>query len=304
MLISIKLCTHWANRWWSRWDTTDAAVESVHSGEFPLHYNVHSFCASEIVTYIEVSASIARVCQILCSEYPFNHGNYWQTDWPSTLRYRITSKDSTDHTFIEQVQFTDSHRFFWKGSQKANCLSVYANEQSDRLLARPLGDKSLPHVIFNPPLQWQSQPIPFAMHYTLPIYVGIVKLSIVRGSTWLICLLTVVGPVVIFIKPLVLSWKTCVGIMMRFSVIALLYNFLISPHWCLDTVNITINVPIQGNNIRMWPIKKRASGDVSVCGWEWIGMVLTCTCPDAATVTIICGDRVETYLKGRRIVPN
>jgi hypothetical protein len=26
-----------ANRWRSRWDTTDAAVESVHSGEFPLH---------------------------------------------------------------------------------------------------------------------------------------------------------------------------------------------------------------------------------------------------------------------------
>jgi hypothetical protein len=52
MLISIKLCNHWANRWWSRRDTTDAAVESVHSGEFPLHYNVDSFWASEIVTYI------------------------------------------------------------------------------------------------------------------------------------------------------------------------------------------------------------------------------------------------------------
>jgi hypothetical protein len=33
----------------------------------------------------------------------------------------ITSNDSTD-TLI--VQFTDSQRFFWKGSQKANCLSV------------------------------------------------------------------------------------------------------------------------------------------------------------------------------------
>jgi hypothetical protein len=71
---------------------------------------------------------------------------------PLTLRYRITSKDSTD-AFIEQVQFTDSHRFFWKGSQKANCLSVYANEQSDRLLTSPLSDKSLPHVTFNPPVQ-------------------------------------------------------------------------------------------------------------------------------------------------------
>jgi hypothetical protein len=42
--------SYWANRWWSRWDTTDAAAESVHSGEFPLHYNVDSFCASDIVT--------------------------------------------------------------------------------------------------------------------------------------------------------------------------------------------------------------------------------------------------------------
>jgi hypothetical protein len=119
---------------------------------------------------------------MLCSEYPFYHGNYGQTDWPSTLNQRITSKDSTD-TFIEQAQFTESHRFFWKGSQKANCLSVYANEQSNRLLARPLSDKSLPHVTFNPPIQWQSQPIPLVMHYTGQIYVGIVKLSIVRGRS-------------------------------------------------------------------------------------------------------------------------
>jgi hypothetical protein len=34
--------SYWANRWWSHWDTTDAAVESVHSGEFSLHYNVDS----------------------------------------------------------------------------------------------------------------------------------------------------------------------------------------------------------------------------------------------------------------------
>jgi hypothetical protein len=38
-------------------------------------------------------------------------------------------------------------------AEKANCLSVYANEQSDRLLARPLSDKALPHVTFNPPVQ-------------------------------------------------------------------------------------------------------------------------------------------------------
>jgi hypothetical protein len=143
MLISIKLCTHWANRWWSRWDTTDAAVESVRSGQFPLHYNVDSFCASEIVTSLRVLLACGK-CYAQNTRFTTD-GNTcnWQTDWsgprvwPSTLRYRKTSKDSTD-TFIEQVQFTDSHRFFWKGSPKANCLSVYANEQSDRLLARPL----------------------------------------------------------------------------------------------------------------------------------------------------------------------
>jgi hypothetical protein len=89
--------------------------------------------------------------QMLCSEYPFYHGTRFTTviiDKPTGhQRYVI---DSTD-TFIEQVQvqvqFTDSHRFFWKGSQKANCLL------SDRLLARPLSDKSLPHVTFIPPVQ-------------------------------------------------------------------------------------------------------------------------------------------------------
>jgi hypothetical protein len=62
----------WANRWWSRWDTTDAAVESDHSGDFPLHNNIDSFCASEIVTWIsQSSASIARVWQMLCSVHRF-----------------------------------------------------------------------------------------------------------------------------------------------------------------------------------------------------------------------------------------
>jgi hypothetical protein len=45
-----RVYSYWANRRWSHWDTTDAAVESVHAGEFPLHYNVDNFCASEIVT--------------------------------------------------------------------------------------------------------------------------------------------------------------------------------------------------------------------------------------------------------------
>jgi hypothetical protein len=70
-----------ANRWWSRWDAADAAVESVHSREFPLHYNVDSFCASEIVTLM--SRSLCEYCS-----------RVWHTDWPSTLSHRITSKDS------------------------------------------------------------------------------------------------------------------------------------------------------------------------------------------------------------------
>jgi hypothetical protein len=131
-----------------------------------VHYNVSVHLKSQR-RYHEVSASIARMWQMLCSEYPFYHGNYWQTDWPSTLRYRITSKYSTDTcTFIEQVQTGTVHRFFWKGSQKANCLSVYANEQSDRLLDRTLSDKALPHVTYSQPIQWQVQPISFVRQQT------------------------------------------------------------------------------------------------------------------------------------------
>jgi hypothetical protein len=137
--------------------------------------------------YHKVSASIARVWHVLCSEYPFYPVYYWQIDWPSTLRYRITSKYSTD-TFIEQVQTGTIHRFFWKASQKANCLSVYyANEQSDRLLYRPLSDKALPHVTYSQAIQRQGQPILFVRQQTWSekwhIWVGIVKLSIVRGRT-------------------------------------------------------------------------------------------------------------------------
>jgi hypothetical protein len=65
------------------------------------------------------------------------------------LRYRITSKDATD-TFIEQVQFTDS---FGKARRKQIVYRYNADEQSDRLFARPLSDKSLPHVTINPPVQ-------------------------------------------------------------------------------------------------------------------------------------------------------
>jgi hypothetical protein len=106
---------------------------------------------------------IARVWQMFCSEFPFYHSNYWPTDWLSMLHYRITSKDSTD-TFIEQVQFKDSHRFFWKWLQKANCLSVYANEQSDRLLARPLSDKSLPTWPSTHPFSDKASPDSYVIH--------------------------------------------------------------------------------------------------------------------------------------------
>jgi hypothetical protein len=166
MLISVKLCPHIGQ---IDGEVTDIP-RMLQLSQFPILGN--SLCIITLTVsahlkswrrYHEVSASIARVWQMLCSEYLCYHGNYWQTDWPSTLRHRITSKDSTD-TFIEQVLFTDSHRFFRKGSQKANCLSVYAHEQCDRPLARPLSDKYLPHVIFNPPVQWQGQPILIAMH--------------------------------------------------------------------------------------------------------------------------------------------
>jgi hypothetical protein len=117
MLIYIKLAylhkivySYWANRWRSRWDTTDAAVESVHSDEFPLHHNADSFCAiwnrnQDITKFLRVLLACDKCYAQI--EYPFYHGNYWQTDWPSALRHRITSKDATD-TFIEQVELTDA----------------------------------------------------------------------------------------------------------------------------------------------------------------------------------------------------
>jgi hypothetical protein len=133
--------SYWANRWRSRWDTTDAAVESVHFGEFPLHNNIDSFCTSEIVII----------------DKPTGHQCY--------VHHRKTSKDSTD-TFIEQVQFTDSSR---KACRKRIVyLSVYmhSNEHSDRLLDRPLSDKTLPHVTYSQPIQRKGQPISFVRQQT------------------------------------------------------------------------------------------------------------------------------------------
>jgi hypothetical protein len=51
--------------WRTRWDTTDAAVESVHSGEFSLHYDVNSFCASEIVTSRSFCECCSRVANVM-----------------------------------------------------------------------------------------------------------------------------------------------------------------------------------------------------------------------------------------------
>jgi hypothetical protein len=123
---------------------------------------------------------------MLCSEYPFYHGNYWQTHWPSTFGNRITFKDSSD-TIIQQVQFTDSHRFFWKGLQKADIVDqyIYANEQYDALLDHALSDKALQHVTYSQPIQLRSAHILCLATDVIRIipYLGsVVKVSIVRTS--------------------------------------------------------------------------------------------------------------------------
>jgi hypothetical protein len=52
MLIYIKLCAHIGQIDGEVAEIPQMlhAAESVHSGEFLLHYNIDSFCASEIVT--------------------------------------------------------------------------------------------------------------------------------------------------------------------------------------------------------------------------------------------------------------
>jgi hypothetical protein len=104
MLICIKLCTHIGQ--------IDGEVT-----EIPRMLQLSQFIQgnSLYIITLTVSAhlksSIAHVWQMLCSEYPFYHGSYRQTDWPSTLGYRITFKDSTDtiiqHKYSSQIP-TDS----------------------------------------------------------------------------------------------------------------------------------------------------------------------------------------------------
>jgi hypothetical protein len=95
--------------------------------------------------------------------YSFYHGNYWQTDWPSTLRYRKTFKDSTD-TIIDQV-----HRFphiLLERLAEKRIVDRYAIEHSDKLLDRPLSDKAVPHVTYSLPIQRQCQSISFVWQLT------------------------------------------------------------------------------------------------------------------------------------------
>jgi hypothetical protein len=107
---------------------------------------------------------------MLCSEYQFYHGNYWQTDWPSTFGNIITFKDSTDTS--SQIP-TDS-------SGKARRKRILL------IGTRPLSDKALPHVTYSQPIQLRSAHILCLATDVIRIkpYLGsVVKLSIVRRRT-------------------------------------------------------------------------------------------------------------------------
>jgi hypothetical protein len=140
--------SYWANNWWSHWDTTDAV---------------------DITKFLRALLAFGQNTRFTTAI----------TDWPSTFGNRITFKHS-----IEQIQFTDSHRFFWKGSQKVNIVDRYANEQSDTLLERPLSDKTLLYVTYSQPIQLRSAHILCLATDVIRIipYLGsVVKLSIIRG---------------------------------------------------------------------------------------------------------------------------
>jgi hypothetical protein len=148
--------SYWANRRWSRcWDTTDAAVESVHSGEFPLHYDVDSF------SHLNRNVDITKFLRVLlaCGKCYAQNTRFTMVIIDNLTGHQRYVIDSTD-TIIEQVQFTDSHIFFWKGSQKANCWSVYANEQSDTLLDRPWMTKRFRTWLTANPFSDKASPYP------------------------------------------------------------------------------------------------------------------------------------------------
>jgi hypothetical protein len=103
-----------------------------------------------------------------------------QTDWPSTLRHRITSKDSTD-TFIEQVQFTDSSgkarrkRIVYQYMQMNNPIDFQTALWVTKrfctwLTANPFSDKASP-LLGNRRDQKNDR------------FASVVKLSIIRGRT-------------------------------------------------------------------------------------------------------------------------
>jgi hypothetical protein len=184
MLICIKLCTH---IWQIDGEVTEIP-RMLQLSQFILGNSLYIITLTLSAhlksqrRYHEVSASIARVWQMLCLEYPFYHGNYWQTDWPSTFGNRITFKDSTDsishyNRYSSQIPTDSSGK-----ARRKRILLIYANEQSDILFDWPLSDKAHRHVTYTAnPLSY-GQPISFVWQHTLPYLGSVVKLYIVRGE--------------------------------------------------------------------------------------------------------------------------
>jgi hypothetical protein len=112
--------------------------------------------------YHEVSASIARVWHILCSEYPSYHGSYWQTDWQWTLPNKVTSK------LIPLLNRHSSQILLERLAE-----SEYA--MNNPIDFPPFEWQALPQVTFNPLVQWQGQPIPFVMHQKNDIFRSVLQ---------------------------------------------------------------------------------------------------------------------------------
>jgi hypothetical protein len=109
MLIYIKLCTHIG-----RIDGEVAEIPRMPQlSQFILENSLY-IISWQFLRIWNRNVDITRFLRVLLPRGKLYAQNtrlttryYWQTDWPWSLRYRITSKNSTD-TFIEQVQFTDS----------------------------------------------------------------------------------------------------------------------------------------------------------------------------------------------------
>jgi hypothetical protein len=104
-----------------------------------------------------------------------------------------TVQDQAERTFLKITQLAlpgTVHKFpqilLERLAESEYCWSVYANEQSDTLLDRPLSDKACPHATFSQPTQLRSAHILCLATDVIRIipYLGsVVKLSIVRGRT-------------------------------------------------------------------------------------------------------------------------